>query len=463
MLQRVADYVKEFGYAAIGTLDLSFEQIVMHSSEAGPRKAFAAIEGARNDGHDFIEEAYRAGTRVFFISSDRREEVETKYINWLTSACFLYMPGEKTDRALIESARMKARRLGGEIIGITGSSGKTTVKKMISQLLSPKFEVFKAKKSFNTPLGISVEILNAKPNADFYIFEYGARKKGDIEELVGIANPTISVITNIGYAHIGIFGSRDMIFEEKIKLAKAESVREVYLNSDDDYFEKAVKELKSYCCRIYSAGRSQSSDLVYEIKSVDELGYPLVGFRFRKRYFEFKLSIPGLHNVANFAIASLVALKNGLESDDFLKAAAEVRLPKMRLEILKRGNFIFINDAYNSNPASLKSALEFLFTFKRSSEVQKIAVLGDMLELGELSSIMHEEAGKTAKTLGIDNVIYYGEYFDDFKRGFGNENLYRAQDVEDAASILKKIGSKGAVVLLKASRALGLERVLEHV
>lgn len=463
LLQKVRDFIESFEYRAIGLQELGFEEIVTDSREAGPKKAFAAIKGSRFDGHDFIEEAHKKGSRVFFIDYQNAPEVEKKYLNWLTNSCFLFMEGKKTEEALVEAAKTKARSLSGEIVGITGSSGKTTVKEMLEQLLSPKFEVFKARKSFNTPLGLSVEILNARLNADFYLFEFGARKSGDIDELLSILKPTKAILTNVGYAHLGIFGSRDEIYAEKIKLAKSESVREVYLNGDDDYFARAKNDLKQYCCRVFSAGKSPENDLVYEILSVDEVGYPDVKFYFRKEEFRFKLSVPGIHNVSNLALAGLLALKNGVERDDFLKAAAEIRLPKMRLELVQRGNFLFINDAYNSNPASLKSALEFLFTFRRDVEIPKVAIIGDMLELGEYADVMHEEAGKSARALGVDVVIYNGTYFESFKKGFGEENLYKAESAEEAAEILKELGLKEAVVLLKASRALQLERVLEHV
>lgn len=463
MLYRVQDYANEFGFKIVGLNELNFEEIVTDSREVRPRKAFAALEGSRVDGHDFIEDAYNRGARVFFISADRVQAIKENYLNWLTNAAFLYAENLTTRDALIKAARKRAATFSGEIIGITGSAGKTTIKEMVSVLLQPRYEVFKVKKSFNTPIGLAVEILNARPNADYYVFEYGARKQNDIEELLDIVTPTKAIITNIGYAHLGVFGSRDLIFEEKIKLAKADTVREVYLNSDDEYYEKAKAELKSYSCRIYAAGRDEKADLRYEIKAVDRWGYPVISITYRQRKYDLKLSVPGIQNVANFALAALVALKAGVDDEEFLKAAHELRLPKMRLEIINRRNMTFINDCYNSNPASLKAALEFLFTYSPEAESTKIAVLGDMLELGEMAGFFHQEAGKLAKKLGIDAVIYLGEHAEDFSKGYGKENFYQVSSHEEAAKKLLEIASERAVVLIKGSRALEMERVLTYV
>jgi UDP-N-acetylmuramoyl-tripeptide--D-alanyl-D-alanine ligase len=459
----VQDFARDFNFRLLGFEELSFEEIVTDSREVKPRKAFAALEGKRVDGHDFIEDAYHRGARVFFISFEKVAPIKLKYANWFTNAAFLYRDYVRTEEALIGAARQKSNTFSGEIIGITGSVGKTTVKEMVSFLLSPKYEVFKVRKSFNTPIGLAVEVLNARPNADYYVFEYGARKKNDIEELLDIVKPTKVIITNFGYAHLGIFGSRDEIFKEKIKLAKADTVREVYLNSEDDYYERAKAELKSYSCRVYSAGKSERDDLRYEIKAVDDWGYPTVRIYFRKQNFELKLPVPGLHNVGNFALASLVALKAGVEEEDYLKVAHELRLPRMRLEIVNHQEMTIINDSYNSNPASLKAALEFLFSFTPEAGTMKIAVLGDMLELGDQASKFHEEAGKLAKKLGIDAVIYLGGYAEDFLRGYGEEHFYAVKSHEEAAKVLKQIATGRVVLLLKGSRALELEKVLEYV
>jgi len=463
LLFRVQDFAEEFGFNIVGLEELNFEEIVTDSREIKPRKAFAALEGSRVDGHDFIEDAYNRGARVFFVSANKIQQIKLNFVNWFTNAAFLYADNLSTRDALIAAARKRAASLNGEIIGITGSAGKTTVKEMVSTLLQPKYEVFKIKKSFNTPIGLAVEILNASPNADYYVFEYGARKQNDIEELLNIVKPTKAIITNIGFAHLGVFKSRDLIFEEKIKLAKADTVREVYLNSDDEYYEKARDELKGYSCRIYAAGRSEKSDLKYEIKAVDQWGYPVISITYRQKKYDLKLSVPGIHNVANFALAALVALKAGVEDEEFLKVAHELRLPKMRLEIINRKNITYINDSYNSNPASLKAALEFLFTFSSEADAAKIAVLGDMLELGDQAAFFHEEAGQLTKKLGIDAVIYLGEYADDFARGFGKENFYPVTRHEEAAKKLLEIASGRAVVLIKGSRALEMERVLDYV
>lgn len=464
MFQKPAEYKSKYGFEVVGNEEIAFEEIVTDSREAGFRKAFVAIEGKRVDGHNFIDEAYRKGSRVFIVSSEKASSLVEKYKDWLSGAAFMYCSEKRSDEAVELAARKKFSEIKGEVVGITGSSGKTTVKEMISSLLSTKYETFKTRKSYNTPLGLSVEILNASPNADYYVFEYGVSKEGDMEELLRIALPTKAVITNIGYAHLGIFGSREKILKEKIKLAQSETVGEIYVNTNTDYLEEIFKLLSDYNARVYTAGKREEDDLFYKIVDVDQVGYANVQFRYRKKEFELKMSVPGIHNVENFALAVLVALKASVEVEDILKAAAELRLPKMRLEILRRGKFIFINDAYNSNPASLKAALEFLFVFSRDSERKKVAVLGDMLELGKKAGYYHEQAGEIAKKMGVEKVIYIGEYAEDFLRGYAQpESFIHVMTAEGAARALKKAVSEEAVVLLKASRALALERVLDYV
>lgn len=460
---KAEELINDYGFSYIGIEDIGYEEMVTDSRQAGLRKAFVCIKGSKVDGHDFIEDAYSQGTRVFIVDSDRIPAIRRAFKNRLTSSTLLYIPEHTAYEALIMAARRKASNLKGEIIGITGSSGKTTLKEMIAQFLSGKYTVFKARKNFNTPLGISIEIMNASPLADFYIFEYGARKKGDLDELLEIISPHRVFITNIGYAHIGILGSRDEIFNEKIKLAKAPTVTEVYLNSSDDYYLKAVEELKNYTAKIFTSGRRDEDDLRFEIISLDEVGYPQVLFKFKNLKFEFKVPVPGIHNVENLAMSILLALRLQVDVEEILKIAAELKLPEMRLNIISKKGFTFINDAYNSNPASLKAALEFLFVFTRNKEVKKVAVIGDMLELGEFSERMHKEAGELARKLGVDFIIYVGEFYESFREGFGSNNLKRADSPEDAARILETVAPPGSVILLKGSRAIGLERVLENV
>lgn len=464
MYQKPIDYKEKYGFEIIGSADISFEEIVIDSREAGFKKAFTAIKGSKVDGHEFIDEAYAKGSRVFFIDSKRVEVLREKYKDKLMGMSFLFVPGKDSVSALEEAASKKSNELSGEIIGITGSSGKTTVKEMIYSLLSTKYETFKTRKSYNTPIGLSVEILNAKTNSDYYIFEFGVNKEGDMDELLRIVSPTKAVITNIGFAHIGIFGSREAILREKIKLAQAETVSEVYFNSNTDYFDDLVSAMSDYNARIYTSGRRPSDDLTYEILSVDQLGYATVRFRYRSKEFKFKMSVPGVHNVENLALAFLVALKSSVEADELIKASAEIRLPKMRLEIVTKGKFTFINDAYNSNPTSLKAALEYLFIFARDSEKKKVAILGDMLELGEMSEYFHEQAGEQARMMGVDLVIYLGEFGESFLKGYlDKKRFYKAETHEEAVRILRDKVKDEAVVLLKASRALNLERVLEYV
>jgi UDP-N-acetylmuramoyl-tripeptide--D-alanyl-D-alanine ligase len=464
LYQKPAEYKEKYGFEVIGNPEISFEEIVLDSREAGFKKAFIAIKGSRADGHNFIDEAYGKGARVFFIDSARADEFKERYKNKLIGVSFLFIPGKDSVASIEQAAAKKADELSGEIIGITGSSGKTTVKDMIHSLLSTKYETFKTRKSYNTPVGLSVEILNAKPDTDFYIFEFGVNKKGDMDDLLKIVSPTKAVITNIGYAHIGSFGTREEILREKIKLAHAETVGEVYINSNTDYFDEIVSLMSDYNARIYSSGKRPDDDLIYEILGVDQLGYATVRFTYRLKKFEFKMSVPGVHNVENLALAFLIAVKSSVEPDELIKASAELRLPKMRLEIISKGGFTFINDAYNSNPSSLKAALEYLFIFARDSDKKKVAVLGDMLELGEMSEYFHEQAGEQARKMGVDLVIYIGEFGGSFLKGYADEGrFYIAETHEEAARILKDKVEGEAVVLLKASRALALERVLEYV
>lgn len=459
---------KKYGIEIIGNGNLEITGISVDSRSINKGDMFVCIKGENYDGHDFIREAIDAGASGVLIS-DKKVELTRELLEGLSDKNYfvLFLPGKDGKESLINIASKKTSCYPGKIIGITGSSGKTSVREMIKNVLATRYKVHTVSKNYNTEIGMSLEIFKADLKDDYWVLEYGARCRGDIEKLLEIAIPDWAVITNIGFAHLGIMGDRDQIFKEKIFLLSGKRTKKVFYDADDEYSEKIFNSAAGL--EKIRVGTDNEVEVKLEDIKLDERGMPGFNVSYGKRKTSVHLNFPGLHNVRNAALAVAVGMQAGVELEKCVFALEETVLPQKRLQILNKNGVLFVNDAYNANPASMKASMEIINNIPVETGIgaRRIAVIGDMLELGKEASDLHEEIGDYAAERNIDIIVYVGKYSEQVRKGFQNKKenavFVKAEDYKQAAEKLKDVLKKGDVVLLKASRLLELDRVFDYV
>ncbi len=404
---------------------------------------FVAIVGERLDGHHFLRDAAAKGAKAAVVS---RVVAGAKLPQILVA---------DTTRALGELGRSQRLQWGGPVVAVTGSVGKTTVKDMTAHLLGAKYRTLKTEGNLNNQWGLPLTLLKLNPEHEAAVVELGINHPGEMEWLSEVARPDVAVVTAIGEAHLGFFRDRKHLAEEKLKVAgglRRGGVR--ILNADDSL-------LKERGANVMTFGLKFGQVKAREIRP-DGLGVNFILDTGNGRA-STRLQMIGTHNVLN----ALAAVSGGLALGISLKTLADrlrsfVPQAPMRMEIKNMKGVLFINDAYNASPTSMEAAIVTFEELKGS--LRKIAVLGDMLELGSFSNETHQRIVRRVMESPLDSVVLVG---DRMKRAF--EKLsYPAQDKvrcypdpAEAGSYLRRWVEKGDAVLLKASRGMELEKVLK--
>lgn len=386
-----------------------YGRVVFDSRKVVPGCLFAALPGASVDGHAFVRQAFEKGAKGILVRKDRVHE-----FNGPEAAAFI--PVDDVKVSLTETARNYRRLLRAKVIGVTGSAGKTTVKEFTAAFLGAKGKTHATAGNYNNDLGLPITILECPLDADFLVLEMGTNHPGEIAHLVDIAKPDAGIISSIGTAHIEFFKTQDGIAEEKGTLFR--SLPEdgfAVLGENNDRFE-VLKEM-CRCRTVVSDGTAP-----------------------------FRCPLPGDYNRWNMSLAWNCAKMFGVTEAMARSALEGFVLPGDRWRKSERNGAVFISDCYNANPTSMIVALE---TFAAEPcEGRRIAVLGDMFELGEASARLHAEVKTKALGLELDKVIFVGD-------NFGGASF------EDAKAELFAYVKPGDSVLLKASHGMALGRMLE--
>ena len=422
-------------------------RIVTDSRKIKKGDVFLAIKGKNFDGHDFVKRAFSKGARGAIVSKDLNLPygMSGKLIKTRDTLDFLGF-----------IAKIHRSKFNIPVIAITGSNGKTTAKEMLAHILSSKFNVLKTRFSENNLIGIPLTLLKLTKKHDIAVIEVGTNHKGEIDHLCDILKPDIGVITNIGPSHLEFLNNLNNVF-----MAKSELLNNLpknglaVLNKDDIYLRKIKNTtFKRIYFGIKNKCEFQAKDLTY---SNNRWHFTL------GNSINFETSILGRHNTYNALLAIAIARVFKI---DFKTIASRIKSFKnscpMRLEPKKEKGIIIINDSYNSNPLSMKCALEALLSYE--SRGRRIVVSGDMLELGKDSRRMHENVGSVMAKGKVDALITLGEmskFTEKRAKRLGLKKTYHAKTPNHAATILKSIIKKGDVVLVKGSRALKLEKVVE--
>ncbi len=452
------------GTLLMGSGSGAYSSISIDSRTIKRGELFIAIKGKNFDGHDFVVQALMKGAGGAIISD--KGLMERRFFHTKGSSnIHTIIEVKDTLKALHEIANYHRRRFKIPVIAITGSNGKSTTKEMAASVAGIRFTVLKNEGNLNNQFGLPMTLLKMNDSHQVAILEMGMNEKGEIEKLSRIAEPDIGLITNVGKAHLEKLGS-----VENIRDAKGELIKEIgenriaILNSDDPL----VMELKNgFKGKVITFGINSASDVkAINIKRNRDIGYQFI-LKIDGRDAVINLPYPGYHNIYNALSAASIGKSLGMDINDIKRGIESFKPLPMRMEqFMIDGDITFINDAYNANPSSMEAAVKVLSITDFPGK--KFLVAGDMLELGEASEDAHRYIGRLVASESIDclitvgtesKFIFYGAILNGMSRG----KAYHCDNFDEVAFILDDELKPGDCVMIKGSRGMKMENVVERV
>lgn len=421
-------------------------RVVMDSRAVVPGDLFVALVGARTDGHEHLRQAFEKGAVAALVQPDRGERPAG-----LT--CIVVHDSLKALGAL---ARYHMGRLEAQVVGITGSVGKTTAKDFLFQLLGGAAQhAFAAPASYNSEVGLPLAILGAPLDTKNLVLEFGINAPGEMEVLLGIARPRHVWITAIGASHLEGLGAVETVAFEKAKLAQAAP------ENGRVWIDEVVAEAMRPHCRTWQAHldvRDQLMDAGLEVQSRVPGAWVVKHARFGLLHMELHAE----HEIASAFTAARIASYLGVSDSDLRARLPQLVPPQGRMSVMQRNGLTVLDDAYNANPLSMHAALEVFQGLPHAE--RRIAVLGSMKELGPSAEVLHKEVGHWVVEAGVDLLIGVGSGGAWIVEGAGDQIACRVvDDATAAAAILNQTLKPGDALLLKASRAEALERILPQL
>lgn len=427
-----------------------FNKISTDTRKIENNNLFIALKGENFNGNNYAVSAIEKGASVVIVDEVNFKEDELNNKGTVIKV-------NDTKKALGDLARFYRKKLGIKVVGITGSTGKTSTKDLIAAFLSGKYKVFKTQGNFNNEIGLPLMIFELNKEYDIAVLEMGTSNFGEINTLASIALPDTAAITNVGVAHIEYLKTRENILKEKMSIAdffKENSA--LVINCENDMLS-TVMDNDYDKIQIQRTGYDKTYDLYAENIDLacDKTSFDVVSSEGRHR---FTLNMVGEHNVLNALLGIQISRNFGLSFEEMEKGLENFKATSMRLEFIKHNGFTIINDSYNANPDSMKAALNVLkgYTGKR-----KIAVLGTMGELGDHAKTGHKEVGEFAKGKA-DILMTTGIYNDSYKEGFG-EDVLTFDTKEDLIKALADMVKDDDTVLVKASRSAKFEEIIKEL
>ncbi|MEP6757564.1 MAG: UDP-N-acetylmuramoyl-tripeptide--D-alanyl-D-alanine ligase [Actinomycetota bacterium] len=409
---------------------------------------FVALAGERRDGHAFVADALAQGAAAAMVRTGFAVDAPTVRV-------------ADTGQALLDLAADERRGFGGTVVAITGANGKTSTKDMTATVCAQRHRTHASPSSFNNEVGVPMTLLGAPPDAEVIVAELGARHVGDVASLMPIADPSVVVVTNVGVAHIEVFGSWDAIVEasaEPIDVLRADAV--AILNVDDPVVASYAARTSA---RVTTFGRGNGAAVRAEAVTLGRDGcasFDLVAANGRERV---TLAVPGEHMIANALAAAAVGLELAVALPACAAALSAATITPWRMQVtVTRSGVRIVNDAYNANPESMAAALRT--TRWMAGDGRLIAVLGQMAELGPIAADEHERIGELAARLHVDRLITIGPEAKAIaaagvREGVEPDNVADYDDADAAAADVLAVVRDGDVVLVKGSRVTGLERL----
>src|SRR5256885_260421 len=444
--------IAEFARAEIlcGKAETMIERVSTDSRTIKPGELFVALRGENFDAHNFLDHVAKAGAAGAIVSQNPPPDLPEN---------FAILRATDTLVAYQNLAANYRKTLPLKVLGITGSNGKTSTKDFAASILGRAFRVTKTEGNFNNHVGLPRTMLEANRGDEFAVWELGMNHPGEIAALARIASADAGIITNIGIAHVEFMGSREAIAQEKGALAEAIDLGGfVVLNADDEFSASIANRTRA---RVILAGIEKGTIRAIEVQQTSggsEFTIAEGAHRCRAQ-----LPVPGMHMVQNAMLAVAAGRVFGLSIEECAVGLASTPLTKARLQIREIDGIQFIDDSYNANPDSMKAALRTLVELE--ADGRRIAVLGEMGELGAESEHGHREVGEAAAALRIDELIAVGPIGATIARAAekaGLKNSVAVNSQEEAAELLEKNAAPGDLVLIKGSRSARMERVLEE-
>jgi UDP-N-acetylmuramoyl-tripeptide--D-alanyl-D-alanine ligase len=454
MDERALSFVAEAcaGQLAGGEGRAHIERVSTDSRQTRAGDLFVALQGERFDGHNFLRDAAARGAAAAMVRSDRKDSVPSGLAAVLV---------DDTRAALGRLAARYRRDFKAPAIAIGGSNGKTTTKELIASVLKKKLKVLFSPASFNNDIGVPLTLLQIEPAHQALVLEVGTNHPGELSPLVQMIQPRFGVITSLGREHLEFFGDIAGVVEEQGWLAELLPEDGVlFMNGDSEWAAEVAGRSRA---RVVRAGLKDTNEWRARGIRLDQDGTMFRVESPRVDYdAEYRLKLVGRHQVSNALLAIAVGAEMGLSQSEIARGLAECEPVKMRLQMWELNGVRVLDDAYNANADSMDAALQTLK--EMPCRGRKVAVLGDMAELGAHNEAAHEEVGRRAAELGVGQLFAVGKMAPVMARGARGAGLNRVMeftDVESAAVAIKSFLKTGDLLLLKASRSTRLERISE--
>lgn len=436
------------GEVIVNNKNNEFNSICIDTRKIAKNNVFLAINGENFNGNKYVKSAFEKGASIAIVDEVMFEKSEVDGLG-------IVIKVKDTCEALLLLANYYRKKLGIKVVGVTGSTGKTSTKDLIAAFLSDKYKVFKTKGNFNNQIGLPLMILELDSSYDVAVLEMGMSDLGEIHTLAKTALPDIAVITNIGLSHIENLKTRENILKAKMEIVD-------FFGSDNELIvtgeDEKLKKISSDCYKIIKIGYNHEYDvygnniILMEEKTKFEA-------HLNGEAHKFTLPMAGKHNVLNAMLAIAVANKLGVTFESMDKGIANLEATSMRLQLIKKDKFTIINDCYNASPDSMKSSLDVLSTYKSS---RRIAILGTMNELGHEAFNAHREVGEYASNK-LDKLIAIGDYKNSFKDGFNGEDIEIYETKEEFINNIHELVKENDIILVKASRGMKFEDIVNYI
>ncbi len=441
-----------------GSEETVFRGISTDSRTVAEGELFIPLKGPHFDGHHYINEALRKNAQGLLM-----EEEKVHDIRWNGYRSRTVIVVRDTLRALGDLARSRRRKYGVPVVAVTGSNGKTTTKEMISACLETTFPLLKNRGNLNNLVGLPLTLLELTEKERIVVLEMGMNVPGEIRRLTEITEPDVGLITNVADAHLAGLGSVERVKQEKGELFRGMRKDGTVLVNQDD---SSARDLaSSFPGQKITFGVQNRADVMardVRLRGREGTSFTLI---MESEIVEVTLPLLGVHFISNALAAVAAATLFGVSLPAVKGSLERFRPFPMRMEVVAlRGGRTIINDAYNANPRSMEMALRTLAELKEHGKA--VAVLGDMLELGDSSEEAHRHLGKRVKDLSIDLLVAMGEEAPTIvesavRHGFPPESAWVVEDHSEAVALLREVTKKGDWILVKGSRKMAMEKIVE--
>lgn len=433
----------------------SFHDVVTDTRKISKGDLFVALKGERFNGEDFAGAAVEKGAAGVLVTSSCPEE------NLRGIGETLLKVGD-TQRAYQEIAHLWRKKFDLPVVAITGSNGKTTTKELVAAVLSAKGKVLKTQANFNNEIGLPLTLLGLGKEHKSAVVEIGMRGLHQIESLAPVAEPSVGIVTNVGETHMELLGSMDNIARAKAELVEAIPPGGTVILNGDNAYVAAMKDKAADGVKVLTFGMEHPADIHGENIRTEE-GMTKFETVYEGERHEYHLPMMGRHNVYNALAAIAAGYALGLSSEEIHNGLLHSEAAKMRFEVQQKNGMKIVNDAYNASPMSMTAAIN---TLSEIAEGRKIAVMGDMLELGAAASEAHHRVGTELAEKGFAAVVTCGDMGAKIAAGAeegGIREVFRCASHEEAADVLKKILRPGDHVLFKGSRGMQMEKIIDMI